>query len=443
MRYCLLACLVAVMIAGIPGRMVQANAEAPPDALLLHRAIKKALAANPEMAAFQAEIEKAKARRRQAGLYPNPELAFELEGFGGSGPFSGTENAERSFYLKQDILLDGKIGKRTRVAAEAINKNRWEMKILEHDIRKGVKKAFVEVAGAQSAVRLQADLVNLSTRVYETVRQKTEVGKVSPIEGVKAEIELKNNRQSLKTLHRRLQSARKTLASFWGTAEPGFKTVASRLERIPDLPPFAALKAGLGKNPDIERFDAEKTLQKAQYDLERARRIPDLSVSGGYRQIPESDDTAFIAEISIPLKIFDRNQGDIEAARTAVDQVADRRYEALNRRRQQLNAAFQDALAARDEVRALKRDIIPATREVFSAKRQGYESGKFPFLELLDAQRVLFESQQRYNDVLTRYHLAIAEIERLTGQPLAEASAKTQGAIHREQKNKETEDNEK
>ncbi|MDZ7831895.1 MAG: TolC family protein [Desulfobacterales bacterium] len=434
MRYCLLACLVAVIIAGIPGRMVLANAEAPPDALSLHRAIKKALAANPELAAFQAEIEKAKARRRQAGLYPNPELAFELEGFGGSGPFSGTENAERSFYLKQDILLGGKIGKRTRVAAEAIQKNRWQMKILEQDIRKGVKKAFVEVAGAQSAVRLQRDLVNLSTRVYDTVRQKADAGKVSPIEAVKAEIEMKNNRQSLQTLHRRLQSARKTLASFWKTAEPGFKTVASRLDQMPELPPFAALEAGLDKNPDIERFDAEKTFQKAQYDLERARRIPDLSLSGGYRQIPESDDTAFIAEISIPLKIFDRNQGEIEAARTAVDQVADRRYEALNRRRQQLNAAFQDALAARDEVLALKRDIIPATREVFSAKRQGYESGKFSFLELLDAQRVLFESQQRYNDARIRYHLAIAEIERLTGQPLAEASAKTQGAIHIEKK---------
>jgi len=434
MRYCLLTCLVAVIIAGMPGRMNQANAEAPPDTLSLHLAIKKALAANPDLAAFQAEIEKAKARRRQAGLYPNPELAFELEGFGGSGPFSGTENAERNFYLKQDILLGGKIGKRTRVAAEAIEKNRWEMKILEQDIRKGVTTAFIQLAGAQRAISLQEDLVELSERVYETVLQKADAGKVSPIEAVKAEIELKNNRQSLQNLNRRLERARKNLGAFWNTAEPDFRKVTRGLDQMPELPPLAALEAGLEENPDIRRFSAENQFQKARYDLERARRIPDLSLSGGYRQIPETDDTAFIAEIAIPLKIFDRNQGNIEAARHSVAQVAERRSAVLNNRRRQLNAAFQDALAARDEILSLEKDIIPDTRKVFAAKKEGYQNGKFSFLGLLDAQRVLFESQQRYNDALIAYHLATAEIERLTGESIEKPASAEQALINRVQK---------
>lgn len=423
MRYRLFAFVIIVTFSGISGWVAPASAASSAGTLSLEQALQKALSANPDLIAFKKETRRAKARQQQSGLYPNPNLAFELEGFGGSGPFSGTEAAERTVYLEQDILLGGKIKKRRQMAAEEIETIQWKMKILEQDIRKGVTKAFVEVAGARRALDLQLDLVDLSERVYETVQQKADAGKVSPIEAVKAEIELKNNRQALQTLNRRLERARSNLGAFWGVAEPDFRKVTSRLEQMPGLPPLAALEAGLEENPDIRRFSAENQFQKARYDLERARRIPDLSVSGGYRQVPETDDTAFIAEIAIPLKIFDRNQGNIEEARQAVLQVAEHRSAVVNNRRKQLHAAFQDALAARDEILSLEKDILPATRRVFQAKKQGYQNGKFPFLELLDAQRVLFESRQRYNDALIAYHLDMAEIERLTGKSIAKPAS--------------------
>jgi len=268
--------------------------------------------------------------------------------------------------------------------------------------------------------------VELSSRVYEAVRKKSDAGKVSPVESVKAEIELKNNRQALQGLKRRLERNRKALTSMWGRAEPDFNRVLEILDALPVLPSLNALEAALEENPDIGRFKAERRYRQARYDLAQAQRIPDLSLSGGYRQIPESDDTAFIAEVAIPLNIFDRNQGNIEAARQAVKQVQDRRSAVLNDRRRQLNAVFQNALTARDEILALEQDIIPATRQVFAAKKEGYLNGKFSFLELLDAQRVLFDSQERYNDALVAYHLAAAEIERLTGRSIEKAPAKDQ-----------------
>lgn len=435
MRYRLFAFVIIVTFSGISGWVAPASAASSAGTLSLEQALQKALSANPDLVAFKKETRRAKARQQQSGLYPNPNLAFELEGFGGSGPFSGTDAAERTVYLEQDILLGGKIKKRRQMAAEEIETIQWKIRILEQDIRKGVTKAFVEVAGARRALDLQLDLADLSERVYETVQQKADAGKVSPIEAVKAEIELKNNRQALQTLNRRLERARSNLGAFWGVAEPDFRKVASRLEQMPGLPPLTTLEAGLEENPDIRRFSAEKQFQKARYDLERARRIPDLSVSGGYRQVPETDDTAFIAEIAIPLKIFDRNQGNIEEARQAVLQVAERRSAVVNNRRKQLHAAFQDALAARDEILSLEKDILPATRKVFQAKKQGYQNGKFPFLELLDAQRVLFESRQRYNDALIAYHLDMAEIERLTGKSIAKPASGNPASMnpHRKQ----------
>lgn len=434
MRYSVIAYVLTAAVAVFCGWTGPAFAQSPEGALSFEQALQRALSANPDIIAFKKEIDRAKALQKQAGLYPNPSLAFELEGFGGSGPFAGTENAERTVFLEQAFPLGGKIKKRRQMAGEEVETSRWKMKILEQDIRKGVTRAFVEVAGARRALSLQQDRVNLSEQVYETVLQKADAGKVSPIEAVKAEIELKNNRQSLLTLGRRLERERKNLGAFWGTADPGFRKVTRGLEQIPDLPPLAALEAALEENPDIARFAGEQKFQKARYDLERARRIPDLSLSGGYRKVPETGDTAFIAEIAIPLKIFDRNQGRIEEARQAVAQVAERRSAVVNNRRKQLNAAFQDALDARDAIRSLEKDIIPATRKVFAAKKQGYQNGKFPFLELLDAQRVLFESQQRYNEALIDYHLAMAEIERLTGNSVEKPATGKQAFMNRARK---------
>ena len=391
-------------------------AQPPVDALSLKQAEQRALAANPELKAFAGEIKQAKARLRQAGLYPNPNLNIESEGIVGSGPETGMDG-ERTFGLEQEILLGGKIEKRRRVAAGELESTAWEMRILQQDILKGVRQAFIEVAGAQESVALQRNLVELAGQVYETVRQRADAGKISPVEAIKAEIELKNSRQALQVLERQLAAARKTLAAFWGTSELDFeKVVTDSIDDLPEIPSIELLEAALRENPDIERFEATEKYRKARYELEKAERIPNVTIGGGYRQIPETDDNAVDFSISIPLNIFDRNQGNIEAAREGVLQVDDLRASAVNARRRELNAAYENALALNGEIISLREEIIPATQEVFAAKEEGYRSGKFSYLELLDAQRVLFESRQRYNDAIAAYHRTYAEIERLTGK---------------------------
>ena len=72
------------------------------------------------------------------------------------------------------------------------------------------------------------------------------------------------------------------------------------------------------------------------------------------------------------------------------------------------------------EARSLADETLPAARQAFEAAQIGYEAGKFGFLEVLDAQRTLFEVTQQYTDALTDYHQARIEVERLTGAPLAE-----------------------
>ncbi len=173
MRHLIHAWLVFLCITGIFGGTAPALADTP-RVLSLEQAISKTLERNPELAAARPEIGKAQAQKRQAGFYPNPELAFELENFAGSGAFSGTGNAERTLTLEQEILLGGKIKKRRQVADGELKNTQWELQILEQDIRSEVKQAYIEVTGDQNALALQQKLVDLSVQIHETVRQKVD-----------------------------------------------------------------------------------------------------------------------------------------------------------------------------------------------------------------------------------------------------------------------------
>jgi cobalt-zinc-cadmium efflux system outer membrane protein len=58
--------------------------------------------------------------------------------------------------------------------------------------------------------------------------------------------------------------------------------------------------------------------------------------------------------------------------------------------------------------------------EAFNAAHAGYTQGKFGFLDMLDAQRGLFEATGELVDALADYHVALAEIQRLTGTGIEE-----------------------
>lgn len=75
--------------------------------------------------------------------------------------------------------------------------------------------------------------------------------------------------------------------------------------------------------------------------------------------------------------------------------------------------------------RRLKDDVLPASKDALNAMSRGFELGKFAFLDVLDAQRTLFQAQSQYVQALTEAHLAYAEVGRLVGTPLPAVSLST------------------
>ena len=70
------------------------------------------------------------------------------------------------------------------------------------------------------------------------------------------------------------------------------------------------------------------------------------------------------------------------------------------------------------EATILADDVVPGAQTAFDAATQGYQVGKFDYLDVLDAQRTLFEAKGQYIRSLAKYHKAKIDVERLIAKSL-------------------------
>jgi cobalt-zinc-cadmium efflux system outer membrane protein len=401
----------------------QSEAEPPPKTvpagdLPLRQALALALLHNPELATFSWEILAREAEALQAGLLPNPELGVEIENFAGSGEFSGTEAAETTVTLSQLLELGGKRAKRRSAAALEADLGGWDFEASRLDVLTATTKAFVSVLVAQERLAQAGEFNGLAERFFRTVSERVEAGKVSPVERTRARIPLAAARIALEQARLALEAARKELAALWGEDQATFGRAVGSLEPVGTVPPWGQLAGLLKRNPDVARWETEGRQREARLALERANAIPDLTLFVGGRNIQETDDNALVAGLSIPLPLFDRNQGGIAAARAARGKARQAARGAASEAFARLAASYRDLSGATLEARTLKDQILPAAEQAFESSNLGYQAGKFGFLEVLDAQRTLFDLRGQYVGALAAYHQAKAEVERLIGAPL-------------------------
>ncbi len=393
-----------------------------PDKLGGHLTLADALALvlekNPTLVAYSAEIRARDAAALQAGLLPNPEIGVEVENFAGEDDLQGFEGAETTIALSQLIELGGKRSKRRKVAELGKGLAEWDYQSARLDVLSGATKAFIEVLSAQQHLQQSEELVALSEQTLEAVSARVEAGKVPPVEQTRAKVELAATHTRLDNARRQLQSARSRLFSFWGAKRSSYGKAAGNLAALPPPPSEEQFLKRLESNPDLARWVTVGERREAELDLARARAIPDLTVTLGARNMRDSNNNAMVAGIEIPLPIFDRNQGGVGEARANISKARAQRVSARIELESEISQAWQTLAAAYTEALTLREEILPGAQSAFEVTEYGYGEGKFDFLQMLDAQRTLFEVREQYLQSLAAYHLARTEVERLIGAPL-------------------------
>jgi len=397
--------------------------EEPTSVIMLRQVLSLSLLKNPELAAFSWEVRAAEARTLQASFLPNPEIEVEMEEFGGKGEQKRFDALETTFLLSQLLELGGKRSKRTRVAALERDLVGWDYETKRLDVLTETTKSFVEVLAAQDRLALNEELVGLSEKVFNTVSERVRAGKVSPVEETRAKVVFSSSQIEWERAKRDLEASRKSLAAFWGQTSPTFEKVAGELDAVKPIPSAEQFASLISQNPNIARWAVEVEQRRAAVELEKAKRIPNLTLSGGLRRFNETEDNVFVAGVSIPIPLFDRNQGGILETRYRLAQADKERQAAKVRIKTALAEAYQALSTAFFEATALKNEVLPGAQSAFNAADEGYRQGKFSYLDVLDAQRTFVEARVQYTEALSAYHKAKADIEGLIGEDLDAATS--------------------
>lgn len=403
----------------------------PTGTLALPDALALALERSPELAAFSWEVRVREAQALQAGLAPNPELEVEMEDFGGTGAAAGFDAAETSFVLAQRVETLGKRPKRRRAAELEAEVASWEYEATRLDVFAAVSKAFADVLATQERVELSEELVRIAESSLGSADRLVRAGATPPAERTRAAVEAAAARVDLASARRALEAARAALAATWGSLVPSFERAEGALGAVVAPPDSRTVRGWLDRNPELARWERELAHRQALVALEDAQRIPDVVVGAGPRYLSEGDDTAIVAQVAVPIPLFDRNQGARAAARHELRKAQAEQRAAHARLAASLEAAYQELAARHDEVTGLREAILPRAREAFEQVRSGYLQGLFRNVDVLDAQRRLFELRLREIEALRAYHEARAEVERLTGTPLAAPAAGSQTESNR------------
>ena len=393
-------------------------AHAASGTLTLQRALQRALGANPRLTSAERDIGMASGRRIQAGAIPNPDVSAELDDALGSGPYRGTRSAETTLLLGQLVELGGKRDARIAIGSAEVESATWQRAALRLEILSETATAFYNVLGAQRRVQILDTQVAALDRLTPLLQRRVDAGAASPAETARGQVAadlVKAERERARTS---LAIFRRELAILMGGDAPDFAQVAGDFTFVGTPPPFRAIVASLEANPQLMRWTAIRAQRDAELLAARLKPVPDVRVTAGWRHYRDTNDNAVRLGLSIPIPVFDRNQGGIVEAQEARAKVESERAAARATLILTLGRAYETLIGAANEVRLLRAGALQNSRQALQAIEDGYAQGRFSLLELLDAQSSSAQVSLREAEALINFHTAAAVLEGLTGVPL-------------------------
>jgi cobalt-zinc-cadmium efflux system outer membrane protein len=359
-----------------------------------------ALKGNPTLLQATTEIRSATGRQLQSGLWPNPTAGYTGEEIRG-GSFGG---GEQGFFVQQDVILGGKLGLNRKIFAQEVQQAKTERDEQQLRVTNAVKIQYYQALAVQEMVDMRKEISRIASETAKYSRQLFNIGQQNETEVLQAEIEAQQADLAVVAVEHSLRRAMTALAAVVGNASIQDSVLGGSLEEnIPQLDEQQLLDALLRDSPAVRI--AQTGVLRAEAALARARRerVPDLSLRGGLQKNLEQDEATGrpvglqgFAEVGLRLKLFDRNQGNIDAAQADLERSGAevKRIDLVLRER---SASFvENYRTAKIMADRYRTEILPRAQRAYELiyKRYGMLQASYP--QVLISEHTLFNAETDY-----------------------------------------------
>lgn len=384
--------------------------------LSFDEAVRRTLCLSPKLRIADSEINEMIGETIQSSVYPNPIASYSVENVFGNKHWKGWESADSRYEIAQLIELGGKRGYRQQTAKLQYYASQANYEAVKLALLNRLLKLFTTVVAAQESLQIAFEQTKIAEEVYKTVSTKVDAGKVSLIQQNKADIALASAQISLENAKTDFANSKQSLSILWGCPCPDFDQVCFPFYELEMPLPLEHCISDLRENPELMRSQMEYLAAHQIVHYAKSEAIPDVTVVLGYKTLQDTHNRGFILGASIPIPIFDRNQGNIERARSAANKSYEEYLDLELALENKLSVSYKDLLRAYQEAELIRTTVLKKATQSFELAKEGFREGKFEYLDMLDSQRTLFDIMEQYIQALLDYHHSKADIEYLNTQ---------------------------
>ena len=379
--------------------------------LSLSDALSRVASGDPVVAASAARVQAAEAAIAQADVRPRDVVGVDVEDFAGTGPYSPIGRSQTTAWYERTWERGGqrqaRIGAARSELGVATERNRLRML----DLLAQVQTAWVEALAAEAAVPIAEQRLAEAQRVEAEVDRR--VGRaLDPLfAGERARTAVAQARIALDQAREAARIARAARAAYWGGP------AAFRLDlALFDSP--GATVAQAETSPDLALLAAERDAAGARLRLAETANVGNPTARVGVRHFGDGNDVALVVGGSIPLGSRSANRGNVlraqADAQAAEAEIAVIRVQVAR----EIDRLVAERAAILTEIGRLDSEVLPSAERAVVLVRDGFRRGgtAFTFLEVSQAQQAVVDVRSRRVDLLRRFHLAGARLDRLTGR---------------------------
>lgn len=419
-----LVMLAVAVPAIVHAQVAPARPASPSDrTLTLREARELARRSSPELLAAREAVAAARARARQAGAIPNPVLSYQRE----QTSRAGQTNSQNIAAIDQPLEIGGVRGARINVARIRREAAEARLAMAEAQLDFDVTRAYALAVAADRRADLARQGANAFTRASTVSRTRLAEGDVSGYAHRRIQLETARYASLLAEATLAQRAARLTLATLVATSADSLRDTAMVLEDSIGEMTLAITEDSLWSlaarhRAELRAAELEAEAAVAETQLARRERIPVPTVTAGVKNEEIAGDNSFkgfVAGITIPLPLWDRRRGAVDAAgadarrRTAEAEVVRRR---VWREVVESAAAYR---AIDEQVTLLRPQLGAASQAALRAAQVAYAEGEIPLVEWLDAVRAYQEAEASFALLRAESMIRRAALERAVGAPLS------------------------
>jgi outer membrane protein, heavy metal efflux system len=358
---------------------------------------------NPTLKQAEAMARVSAGMARQAGFWPNPSVGYQGEQIRG-GAFGG---GEQGGFVQQTIVLGGKLGLRRNVFEQQKKEDEIGVHEQELSVRGAVQLQFYSALAQLRVVEVQQKLMAIAIDAATTAHQLANVGQADAPDVLQAEVAAEHAELEYLKAQRTYIQAYEVLSATVGEPQMPLALLKGELDHPPAIATDRYLADLLQNSPAMKRAQQEAVRADAELARDKREAIPDLNLRAGVQQNQELLEPSThqvgvqsFATAGIQIPIFNRNQGNVEAAKAE----AEREHEEVERIKLRLVQAAQPVLQryliSKLEEERYRTQLIPRAQRAYELYLEKYRNMAAAYPEVIMSQRILFQLEDSYAQTL-------------------------------------------